>query len=563
MKLEGLKISERSSHLFPLTFANRPSLRSRCAKPASRSLAGLTAQVLIALLAFSFLFLTSGVGAFGLQKEDRKDKDANANAYRDAKKAMRGGKFGKALEIYSQLLERDPKDIPAHLGAALAYIKESNYNLSYEHASQVLKLDSGNARAHALAGLALLRSGLISEAILSLNESFRFDPKEPLAWGAAAEIDYYEGRAKDAREKSLRAFSLDSDEADYLITYARASSRVEAFSEAADAYERFLEVAPETDTDRRARIRGLITFYRRLTGVEVHELSGARSTEIPFLLGADRRPYIKVRINGRTGTFVVDTGSGFTVISKEAAKKFGVSEIARGGTSQGVGGDGKFEIVYGLIRSLQLGEAKIKSIPCFIRPFHGAKDRPAEERADGFIGLSVLSHYLTAIDYKSTSMTLDRDMEKAAKVLAAENATVVPFRTTQNGLISIETELDGSHRINAILDSGASSTVISTAAVRRLNLRDNIIKGQTVRVVGAAGVSENVELLFIRHCRVADLLQHNLRALVLDFNAINETSGFEQSGILGGDFLRHFRVTIDFNKAQLALQPLTAAITRE
>jgi hypothetical protein len=53
---------------------------------------------------------------------------------------------------------------------------------------------------------------------------------------------------------------------------------------------------------------------------------------------------------------------------------------------------------------------------------------------------------------------------------------------------------------------------------------------------------------------VADIQQTNMRALVLDFGAINETSGFEQSGILGGDFLRHFRVTIDFSRALLAFQ---------
>ena len=125
-------------------------------------------------------------------------------------------------------------------------------------------------------------------------------------------------------------------------------------------------------------------------------------------------------------------------------------------------------------------------------------------------------------------------------------------------MISIETELDGNHRINAILDSGASSTVISSAAVERLKMRDQIIKGQTARVIGAAGVSDNVELLFIRNCRVAGLSQNNMRALVLDFAAINETSGFEQSGILGGDFLRHYRVTIDFSRAQVTLKPHTS-----
>ena len=50
-------------------------------------------------------------------------------------------------------------------------------------------------------------------------------------------------------------------------------------------------------------------------------------------------------------------------------------------------------------------------------------------------------------------------------------------------------------------------------------------------------IADNVALLRIGQCRVANLLRNNLRALVLDFGAINETSGFEQGGILGGDFL--------------------------
>jgi predicted aspartyl protease len=202
-------------------------------------------------------------------------------------------------------------------------------------------------------------------------------------------------------------------------------------------------------------------------------------------------------------------------------------------------------------------------VPCFIRPFHGLEDRPNEERADGFIGLSILSHFVTELDYQQNVMKLDRNLDPAAKGAPPPDTTIIPFRTTQNGLISIETEFNGTDPVNAILDSGASSTAISMAAVDRLKMRDQIIKGQTTNVVGAAGVTNNVEMLFLRNCRVADLRQNNLRALVLDFNAINETSGFEQSGILGGDFLRHFRVTIDFPRTQVVLKPHTAAVTRQ
>ncbi|HXG91466.1 MAG TPA: aspartyl protease family protein [Blastocatellia bacterium] len=552
MKVKGIESDKSSSQSSVFSFSSktaRGSLPARNCKSKTRN------KVLIAALLFAALALSQMVAPPRAALAD--SKTTIERLHRDAKKALRKGDYEKASNIYADLLRLDQQDAQAKLGSAFAHFKMQDYIVCFNQASEVTKSDPANAQAHALAGLALLRSGYIRAAINELRLALVNNPKEALAFGGLAEIDYYEGRTRDARAKALYAHNLDPDEPDYLITYARASSRAEDFKEAADAYEIFLQVAPETDRERRERIQGLIKFYRRLAGIQVHQLTGPDVTEIPFKIGGDRRPYMHVKVNGRDAVFVIDTGSGFTVIAKESAKRLGVSEVAHGGKSQGVGGDGKFPIVYGLIKSFEMGDAKLRMVPCFIRPFHGAEDRPADERADGLVGLSVLSKFLTELDYRDGRLRLNRNSTQPLSASATPDQTVVPFRTTQNGLISIETELDGNHTINAILDSAASSTVISTAAVERLNLRDRIIKGQTANVIGAAGVANNVELLFIRNCRVANLEQTNLRALVLDFNAINETSGFEQSGILGGDFLRHFSVTIDFNRAQVAFKPHT------
>jgi tetratricopeptide (TPR) repeat protein len=493
---------------------------------------------------------------------NKKRDGAAEKLFREGKKAFREGHYDTAAKLYQQLTKLDNSDVQAHLQAAYSFLKNHDFQAGFDHANEVLKFHPGSARAYAIAGAALLRSGFVTEAVFSINQAFKLDPKEPLAFGTAAEVDYYEGRAKESIGKAVRAHELDPNEPDYLMTIARASSRLEMFEQAAAAYERFLAVAPINDKERRERITGLIQFYRQLAGIEVHELSGPTTAEVPFQLGNDRRPYIRLKINGRDATFVIDTGSGFTVISKEAAKRFKVSEIARGGRSQGVGGSGKFSIVYGLIKSMEFSTMKMRSIPCFIRPFHGDRDSERELQADGFIGLSILSHVLTELDYQDNVIRLNQETKRGLPVVAQSGTTVVPFRTTQNGLISVETELDGKNRINAILDSGASSTVISVAAVERLRMHEQIIKGQTTRVIGAGGISDNVELLHIRNCRVADLRQDNVRALVLDFDAINETAGFEQSGILGGDFLRHFSITIDFVRAQVVLRPYTSSIKK-
>jgi predicted aspartyl protease/cytochrome c-type biogenesis protein CcmH/NrfG len=496
------------------------------------------------------------VGAAGTLEKDERSHAAGRRAIRD-------GEYEKAVKVFLGLVAEDPGDVRARLGAALAYYKLQDYKLTFDQATEVLKLDDKNARAHALSGIALLRSGYIEHAVAELLQALQLNSKEALAWGGLAEIDYYTNRTRESRDKASYAIELDSKEPDYFVTFARAASRLELFTEAADAYERFLRVAPRTDTERRDRIRGLIQFYRQLAGVHLHQLGGPRSATVKFRIGADRRPYMDVRVNGRPATFVIDTGSGFTVISDEAAARLGVAPMARGGTSQGVGGNGKFPIVYGLINTVQLGEEKIESVPCFIRRFHGSSARSDDAKADGFIGLSVLSNFTSGIDYKSQQLSLVREGDEAAATVESDpSITVIPFRTTQNGLISVETQIDGSRSVNAIVDTGASSTVLSSVAVKRLEMVGSIIKGQTVQVVGAAGVTDNVELLFLRTCKIANLSQNNLRALILDFGAINETSGFEQSAILGGDFLRHFKVTIDFNHARLILEPQTPAVTR-
>jgi tetratricopeptide (TPR) repeat protein len=276
---------------------------------------------------------------------DRKRDKESEKLYKEGRKAYRDGHYREAAKAFLAIVDKDASDIQARLQAAHAFLKDQDFQNCYDNAIELTRQNPAIARAYALAGAALLRSGYIVSSIYSLNQAVKLNPKDALAFGAAAEIDYYEGRAHEAINKAFRAHHLDPDEADFLITIARASARIEMYEQAAYAYQRFLEIVPKADKERRDRIRGLIQFYKYLSGLKVHEIAGPREAEVPFALGNDRRPYITLKINGKDAKFVVDTGSGFTVISKEAAKRLGVAEIARGGHSQGVGGAGKFSIV--------------------------------------------------------------------------------------------------------------------------------------------------------------------------------------------------------------------------
>lgn len=191
-----------------------------------------------------------------------------------------------------------------------------------------------------------------------------------------------------------------------------------------------------------------------------------------------------------------------------------------------------------------------------------------EERADGYIGLSVLSNYAVTIDYKEKKLILDRTEVKevlpSAQLLPTTTDFInIPLRSTSGGLASAEGMLEGHEKpFNFIIDTGASTTVISKAAVKRFALENLKLKNSLFRVIGAAGIEDNVEAIGFQTLTVNGLRQRNARALILNLDPVNETSGFEQHGIIGGDFLRHFRVQLDLRKFEFHLTPQSVGIER-
>jgi tetratricopeptide (TPR) repeat protein len=523
-------------------------------------------------LIFVCLLLAGPVRAAGLDGK-----------YRKAQKEIAAGNFDKAEGIYKELLDKDPKDIDAILGLSFLFLKERDLDRARVEAERALTIDPQNARAQALFGTALLREGELPTAVQHLRSALLLNIREDLALASAAELDLYENRVQEAFQKVKLATSRQPEEPDYWLIYARAASRLEQFRDAADALRRFLRYAPKTDSGRRERIEGVIKFYTYLGNTNIYQINGKTAT-VPLKIKL-RRPYLVAKVNGKgTLRFVIDTGSGVAVISTSAAQRLGIREIARGGRAHAVGGEGTFPIIYGLIDDLEIGGIKLSTVPVYIREIHSPSNAAPEDTVDGLLGLSVLSNFLVTLDYRHSEMRLDvptfevpgietRDVQVSkADSKAKANAepipnstqagakpednlikTTIPFRMTESGLISVEGRLDDDATLNFIFDSGASTSVISSSVVDRQNWQKKILDNEIVRIVGAAGITENVKVMYAGKLQVADLLREHLRMPVLNFNRLNEHAGYEQQGILGGDFLHQCRVQIDFRRLQLEL----------
>jgi Flp pilus assembly protein TadD/predicted aspartyl protease len=493
---------------------------------------------------------------------------ADKKAYTKGYKAIKKGDYPEAEKIFRDLLGKDAKDIEARLGLSFALLKQRNIRDAYDHAARVILTNPLSARAHALLGAAILAAGEFGLSVEEFKTALTLDQNEALAVAGLAMVDFYENRLSLAIPGLRRAVSMNPDEPDFIFHLGQACARSERYREAADAYERFLMVAPKTDTDRRERILGLIDFLRYLGRQgSLYVPSGDRAS-VPFD-ASDNRPILQVRVNGQKEPlrFVLDTGSGMSVISDETAKRLDIKPVAKGGQARAVGGGGKFGIVYGFINSLEMGTVKVENVPVYIRRFYDV-----HIPVDGYLGLSVVQKFLTSLDYGTRRMLLVRQnqtefidtwtarrpegIQGLAPVLPNDVAVEVPLRTTSSGFLSGEVNLEGFDKnVNFIIDTAASITVVSEKFSQEEQFF-SLLQPSRMRVFGAAGVTEDVKLLQLPKLSVGPSKLEKINAAVLDMEPVNETAGFTQSGILGGNFLRHFRIYFDFARGAMRLEPL-------
>lgn len=488
----------------------------------------------------------------------------NEKARNRAERALRSGDFERAEQIYRELLAKDDHDTEARLGLSRVLLKQRRLQDSFDHAARVVAVDPLSSRAHALLGSAILAAGDFRLSVEEFRTALTLNENEALAIAGLAMIDYYENRMLPCVQGLRRAASIDPDEPDYLFNLGQAAARSERYKEAADAYERFLVVAPRTDADRRARIRGLIDFLRYLGQQgSLYNLESGNRTVVSFET-PDFRPILQVRINGQKQPlrFVLDTGSGMSVLSEETAQKLGIKPVARGGLARAVGGGGRFEIVYGYLRSLEIGEVRVTNVPVYIRHFFDEKNP-----VDGYLGIAAISRLMASVDYGTNNLTLSRDVPesttagantKPAEAAQARPGINLPIRTTASGFLSGEVTIEGLDKpLNFIIDTGATVTVLSekTAALEEVQ---RFIKQGKMRVFGAAGVAEDVKIASIPRLAIGAYSREKIDAAVLDLDPVNETAGFLQSGILGGNFLRHYRVIFYFERGVVRFESLEA-----
>jgi len=499
------------------------------------------------------IFLQCLVLAFAAPAFSQKRSDAVRDDLKEAIRLTRDNELKKSEAILQRLVKADPDFAKARTELAFNLTKQRRFVSAYETVLSVLDKDKRDSRALSVLGALLVASGRLREARAILYRTLELDGDAHLAWASLGMLDYYDNNVDEALKSLRRAVYLAPREPDYYFSLAQASVRADHYKDAATAYDRFLAVSGSMDVDRRERIKGLVSFLLYLgERPSLYDASGENTTHIKFELSGNR-PLIEVYLNDneKPFRFIIDTGSAMTVVSEAAAKALGLKEVARGGKGRGVGGDGTFPLIYGFVDEIKMGDVSVHNVPIYIRNVH------SRDHIDGYLGLAVISKYYTTLDYGTKTVSLSKD--DAGDVFSKANVEhTLPLRLTPSGFLSGEVGVLGIEtNLNFIVDTAASISVISDNVAAAEAIK-KYLSDERYKVVGVAGETVDVPAFLLPRVTFGKNVRAPLVAVALDLDVINESSGFDQAGILGGNFLKNYRVAFDFKRSRVRLTPIVA-----
>jgi predicted aspartyl protease len=244
-------------------------------------------------------------------------------------------------------------------------------------------------------------------------------------------------------------------------------------------------------------------------------------------------------INGR-GPYdcILDTGAGISLLSPEVARELGIEVI---GKKEARGAAGPVSLSLGRVESLAVGDAVVRAPEVAITGELLRIGAAVGARIDGNLGYSFLSHFRVTVDYaRSTLRLTGANHEDTGR--AARGQVAFRLAAADKPLVIVPVLVNGSHAYEFALDTGASVTVVTPELARQqgLTLREMpSMAGGGGTMSASAGQLESLALGGAESRRVSVVASGFLGPL-------SDAVGAKLDGILGYNFLREFRVTIDY-----------------
>lgn len=152
------------------------------------------------------------------------------------------------------------------------------------------------------------------------------------------------------------------------------------------------------------------------------------------------------------------------------------------------------------------------------------------------------------LDYATNALTLRRPVGGTERALD-EREIAFRWANAEDPLVVVPVFVNEKGPYDFALDTGASSTLISLELAAEFGLATEKISQLT-----AGGGNGTVSRVQLSSLAVGAARQENLAAASDFLTQLNAELGSKLQGIVGYDFLRHYRVTLDYPRGALTLE---------
>jgi predicted aspartyl protease len=272
------------------------------------------------------------------------------------------------------------------------------------------------------------------------------------------------------------------------------------------------------------------------------------SAKVKFRLAGGAQPLILLPVhvnNHGPFEFILDTGAGTSLLSSELAKQLAVKII---GSKEGQSAGGKVAVSLAKIDSLAVGETKLGEVDVGVVDLAHI-GRTVGAKIDGDLGYNFLKHFRVTINYRDCELRLDDP--KRVETFARGAQTEIPIRLANPAkpLILVDVHANGGGPFQFAIDTGTSTTAITPELAKQLEITTSPVGAGAT---GGAAVDFHAGLL--QSFQLGGAKIDDMAVVVADFfTMLSAAVGAKLDGIVGYNFLRNYKVVIDYPGEALTL----------
>jgi len=410
-----------------------------------------------------------------------------------------------------------------------------------QQAEALLDKQPRTAESVALRGEIEYRKGNFDRAVALYKEALGMNAKTACAHYGLGKLAIGKLKTKQAIQEMKRAIEMDPKEPLYRFYASEAWALEKNYAEQRKQIEEYIGLNP-SDPDRLAEAKAGLEMLKAL-GNDVASVDAPQNPAPIPLRKSLNLVFARVMING-TGPyeFAVDTGASQIVLSEKLAGDLGLTPVTST-IMHGVGGGGKIDTKLYSVKEMTIGDVKIKNVP--VGTFN---DPLVSQLADGIFSTAVLSDFILTVNYPGNQLEISR------KRPAANPASEVLPAWYFSNLLLVPVQVNGQHRGNFIVDTGAVTTVISHNMAATLGV-DEKTPGAKIDL-GIAGVG-GFEGVVLRVPNVTFKTAKNSetfpQVVSINLKEMSKMIGTEIAGVIGFDFLDEYKLTLDYYAAEVRL----------